>query len=291
MQLVILAAGMGSRFGGLKQIEPIDKCGNFIIDYSINDAIEAGFDDVVFIIKKEMEETFKSTIGKRFENKIHISYAFQENDIEGRVKPLGTAHAILSAKDKIKGNFMIINADDYYGKESYKLASDCIKSLKDNNYANIVFEAINTITENGSVKRGICFENESHELTSIAESSIIKTNDNRLFATTIDKKEGFYINNNQLVSMNMFIFTHDILNILDDEYKIFLDKNKNDLSICEFLIPSVVSKLVSQNKVNVKLLKTPSIWYGVTYKEDKEKVVNALKKMVDEGKYNDICNR
>lgn len=291
MQLVILAAGMGSRFGGLKQIEPIDKCGNFIIDYSINDAIEAGFDDVVFIIKKEMEETFKSTIGKRFENKIHISYAFQENDIEGRVKPLGTAHAILSAKDKIKGNFMIINADDYYGKESYKLASDCIKSLKDNNYANIVFEAINTITENGSVKRGICFENESHELTSIVESSIIKTNDNRLFATPLDKKEGFYINNNQLVSMNMFIFTHDILNILDDEYKIFLDKNKNDLSICEFLIPSVVSKLVSQNKVNVKLLKTPSIWYGVTYKEDKEKVVNALKKMVDEGKYNDICNR
>lgn len=291
MQLVILAAGMGSRFGGLKQIEPIDKCGNFIIDYSINDAIEAGFDDVVFIIKKEMEETFKSTIGKRFENKIHISYAFQENDIEGRVKPLGTAHAILSAKDKIKGSFMIINADDYYGKESYKLASDCIKSLKDNNYANIVFEAINTITENGSVKRGICFENESHELTSIVESSIIKTNDNRLFATPLDKKEGFYINNNQLVSMNMFIFTHDILNILDDEYKIFLDKNKNDLSICEFLIPSVVSKLVSQNKVNVKLLKTPSIWYGVTYKEDKEKVVNALKKMVDEGKYNNICNR
>ncbi len=291
MQLVILAAGMGSRFGGLKQIEPIDKCGNFIIDYSINDAIEAGFDDVVFIIKKEMEETFKSTIGKRFENKIHISYAFQENDIEGRVKPLGTAHAILSAKDKIKGNFMIINADDYYGKESYKLASDCIKSLKDNNYANIVFEAINTITENGSVKRGICFENESHELTSIVESSIIKTNDNRLFATPLDKKEGFYINNNQLVSMNMFIFTHDILNILDDEYKIFLDKNKNDLSICEFLIPSVVSKLVSQNKVNVKLLKTPSIWYGVTYKEDKEKVVNALKEMVDEGKYNNICNR
>ena len=291
MQLVILAAGMGSRFGGLKQIEPIDKCGNFIIDYSINDAIEAGFDDVVFIIKKEMEETFKSTIGKRFENKIHISYAFQENDIEGRVKPLGTAHAILSAKDKIKGNFMIINADDYYGKESYKLASDCIKSLKDNNYANIVFEAINTITENGSVKRGICFENESHELTSIVESSIIKTNDNRLFATPLDKKEGFYINNNQLVSMNMFIFTHDILNILDDEYKIFLDKNKNDLSICEFLIPSVVSKLVSQNKVNVKLIKTSSIWYGVTYKEDKEKVVNALKKMVDEGKYNNICNR
>lgn len=290
MQLVILAAGMGSRFGGLKQIEPIDKCGNFIIDYSINDAIEAGFDDVIFIIKKEMEETFKSTIGKRFENKIHISYAFQGNDIEGRIKPLGTAHAILSAKDKIKGNFMIINADDYYGKESYKLASDCMKSLKGNNYANIVFEAINTITENGSVKRGICFENEKHELTSIVESSIVKTNDNRLFATPLDKKEGFYINNNQLVSMNMFIFTHDILNILEDEYKIFLDENKNDLSTCEFLIPSVVSKLVNQNKANVKLIETPSVWYGVTYKEDKEKVVNALKKMVDEGKYNNICN-
>lgn len=290
MQLVILAAGMGSRFGGLKQIEPIDKCGNFIIDYSINDAIEAGFDDVIFIIKKEMEETFKSTIGKRFENKIHISYAFQGNDIEGRIKPLGTAHAILSAKDKIKGNFMIINADDYYGKESYKLASDCMKSLKGNNYANIVFEAINTITENGSVKRGICFENEKHELTSIVESSIVKTDDNRLFATPLDKKEGFYINNNQLVSMNMFIFTHDILNILEDEYKIFLDENKNDLSTCEFLIPSVVSKLVNQNKANVKLIETPSVWYGVTYKEDKEKVVNALKKMVDEGKYNNICN-
>ena len=291
MQLVILAAGMGSRFGGLKQIEPIDNCGNFIIDYSINDAIEAGFDNVVFIIKKEMEETFKNTIGKRFENRIHISYAFQKNDIEGRIKPLGTAHAILSAKDKIKGNFMIINADDYYGKESYKLASDCMKSLRGNNYANIVFEAINTITENGSVKRGICFENSNHELTSIVESSIIKTNDNRLFAIPLDKKEGFYIHNNQLVSMNMFIFTHDILNILEDEYKTFLEENKNDLSICEFLIPSVVSKLVSQNKANVRLIKTPSIWYGVTYKEDKEKVVNALRKMVDEGKYNNICSK
>lgn len=296
MELVILAAGMGSRFGSLKQIEPIDDYGNFIIDYSIYDAIEAGFDSVTFIIKKEMLNDFKNTIGKRIEKRIKIKYAFQElDDIppqfncpEKRIKPWGTAHAIRSIKNVVNDHFVIINADDYYGKDSFKVAAKYLSNLsKDENgkYANVVYEASNTLTENGSVKRGVCYGNENNYLLKMIESSILKNENGKIIATPLEKNESFEILSNQYVSMNMFIFTKDILVHLDNKLEVFLTNNKDNLLTCEYLIPDVVSELIEEKKASVKLIPTISKWYGVTYLQDKEKVVKALKEMVQKGYY------
>lgn len=291
MELVILAAGMGSRFGGLKQIEPMDAYGNFIIDYSIYDAIEAGFDSVTFIIKKEMLEDFKNTIGKRIEKRINVKYAFQElSDIpsnyivpDTRIKPWGTAHAIRSIRNVVDDHFVIINADDYYGKDSFKVAAKYLSNLSKHDtgkYANVVYEASNTLTDNGSVKRGVCLANKDMFLTEMIESSIIKNDQNKIIATPLEKKESFEILPNQPVSMNMFIFTKDILIHLDKNFEKFLEENKNNLEKSEFLIPDVVSELIKENKASVKLIPTTSRWYGVTYLKDKESVVKALEEMV-----------
>ena len=296
MELVILAAGMGSRFGGLKQIEPIDEYNNFIIDYSIYDAIEAGFNSVTFIIKKEMYADFKETIGKRIESKIKVKYAFQELDDlpEGftlpinRSKPWGTAHAILSARNVIEDNFIIINADDYYGKDAYKVAANYLRNLKDNNngaYANVVYQVKNTITENGSVKRGLCLVDDNKNFKEMVESSIEKDSNGIINATSLDDpNRTFILNGNEPVSMNMFVFTKDILKHLENKFITFLKENINDNS-SEYLIPTVVSELFNENKASLTLLNTSSIWYGVTYKEDKKEVVNALKELVDNKQY------
>lgn len=295
MELVILAAGMGSRFGGLKQIEPMDEYGNFIIDYSIYDAIEAGFDSVTFIIKKEMYDDFKNTVGKRIEKKIKVKYAFQELDNlptpftcpKDRKKPWGTGHAILSIKGIVNDNFVIINADDYYGKDAYVVAYNYLSSLNKNDkglYANVTYKVENTLTENGSVKRGVCFENKEHKLIEIIESSIIKEND-QIVATSLENNKKFIIPNNQMVSMNMFVFTKDILNYLQEDFPKFLNENKDNILTCEYLIPSVVSNLINNGKASVKLLKTSSKWYGVTYANDKAQVVEKLKELVNQGYY------
>jgi len=297
MQLVILAAGMGSRFGGLKQMEPVDDFGNFIIDYSVYDAIEAGFDSVVFIIKHAIYEDFKNTIGKRLEGKIKVLYAFQELDKlpkgyklpEGREKPFGTAHAILCAKDVVSENFAMINADDFYGRDAFMVAAKYLKSLDKNakgKFANVVYQAANTMTENGSVKRGVCLGGENGYLKQIIESSIERVN-GKIVATPLDANiKPFTIKGDTDVSMNMFIFTKDIMDVLDREFPAFLDAslNKNPLK-CEYLIPDVASELNEQKKATIKLLNTSSVWYGFTYKEDKEKVVAALKSFVDKGEY------
>lgn len=297
MELVILAAGMGSRFGGLKQIEPMDEFGNFIIDYSIYDAIEAGFDSVVFIIKEEMYEDFKNTIGNRIASKIKTKYAFQKIDDlpdgykcpEKRSKPWGTAHAILAARDLIEDNFIIINADDYYGKDSYKVAANYLKNLDKNAkgaYANVVYQVANTITENGSVKRGVCFKDENGNFKEMVESSVERLNDGKILATSLDDPDRkFILNEDQDVSMNMFVFTKDILDHLVERFPKFIDDNKNNELSCEYLIPTVVSELFEEGKVSLKLLSTDSIWYGVTYQEDKKEVVNALKELVDNNLY------
>ena len=296
MQLVILAAGMGSRFGGLKQMEPMDDYGNFILDYSVHDAIRAGFDSVIFIIKREHLEIFRETIGKRVEPLIKTEYAFQDlNDLpegfkcpEGREKPWGTAHAILAARKLIKDNFIIINGDDYYGQKTYEVAANYLRSLpkdSEGKYANIAFDVANTLAENGSVKRGVCFYDEKHFLTKMIESSVYKDEKGVIQAEPLDKNEKpFVCVPGQLVSMNLFAFSKDIIARLEEQLPVFLKENINNLK-AEFLIPDEVSRLVGEGKASLKLISTPDVWYGVTYREDKPSVVKALKELTDKGLY------
>lgn len=286
MELVVMAAGMGSRFGGLKQIEPIDEEGNFIIDYSIYDAIKCGFDKIIFIIKKENYDIFKNTIGKRLEKHIKTEYAFQEipKTILNRTKPLGTGHAVLSAKPNITSNFAVINADDFYGYDAISKMAEFLKHNKqENKYALVGYQAINTINKNNSVKRGICKIQNNH-LIEITESLIERENNN-LFATSIENNKGKQIiQDNQTVSMNLFGFTPKFLNLLNEEFNEFLIKNKNNLDSCEFFLPTVVSNLINKQMAQVLVLNTSSIWHGMTYKEDKQIVVNHLK-FLKEKKY------
>ena len=295
MQLVIMAAGMGSRFGGLKQMEPMDEANNFLLDYSIYDAKRAGFDSVVFIIKKDFYEDFKNTIGKRAEKIIKVEYAFQDlNDLpEGfkcpadREKPWGTAHAIYAARDLIKENFIVVNGDDFYGKETYEVAYKYLNSLpKDSKgaYAIVAFEAKNTMTENGAVKRGVAFEDEKGNLAKLIESSIYKKENGMIACEPLDGATPFEVKPSQLVSMNLFAFDKNLIDELRVRFPVWLKENIN-VPKAEFLIPTVVDELVYENKATVRLLSTPSVWFGVTYKEDKPGVVKALKELVDKGVY------
>ena len=295
MQLVIMAAGMGSRFGGLKQMEPMDKAGNFLLDYSIYDAKRAGFDSVVFIIKHDFEKEFKETIGKRVEGMIKVEYAFQDlNDIpegfkvpEGREKPWGTAHAIYAARNVIRDDFIIINGDDFYGRDAYEVAYKYLASLPKGSkgkYANVAFKVSNTMTENGSVKRGVCFEDKDHNLTKLVESSIDRNKEGKIIAAPLDGGEPFEVSDDTPVSMNLFAFNKDLIDHLGKRFPEWLKEHGNELK-SEYLIPSVVSKLVEEGKATLKLLSTDSVWFGVTYKEDKPGVVKALKELVDKGEY------
>ena len=290
MTLVIMAAGMGSRFGGLKQIEPVGPNGEFIIDYSIYDAIEAGFDKVVFIIKEENYNLFKETIGSRIEDKIDVEYVFQDikNVPEGviipkdRVKPLGTAHAILSCKGTVNEPFAVINADDFYGRDAYIKAANFLKE-DTTDYAMVGYIIGNTLTENGSVKRGYC-EQENGYLTNLIESSVYKEND-KVKIEPLDGREGFYASENDLVSMNMFCFRPDMLNYLDEHFIDFFNRNQNNLDKCEYLIPDVVFERIENDGLKVRVVDTDAVWHGVTYKEDKEDLVNCIKSLVEQGQY------
>lgn len=295
MQLVILAAGMGSRFGGLKQMEKMDEAGNFLLDYSVHDAKLAGFTSVIFVIKKAFYEAFKETIGKRVEKIIETHYAFQEMDDlpkgykvpEGREKPWGTAHAIYAARDLIKEDFIIINGDDYYGQQTYQVAANYLRGLKSNKegqYVNVAFKVANTMTENGSVKRGVCFYDKDLYLTKMIESSVERNAKGEVECTPLDGGDSFIVPDDQLVSMNLFAFSKDIIKRLDERFPAWLDKHGQTLKD-EWLIPSVVSELVEEGKASLKLLSTPDVWFGVTYKEDKDFVVASLKKLVEKGLY------
>ena len=285
--LVILAAGMGSRFGGLKQIAPLGPNGEFIIDYSIHDAIKAGFEKVVFIIKEENLDIFKETIGKRVEGKIKVEYAFQKIDIENvpseRVKPLGTAHAILCAKDYVDDAFMIINSDDYYGVDSYMKASKFLDSIKDYEYGLVGYKAINTITLNGEVKRGI-LKIDDGNVTKIEESKI-KMEDG-LYATPLNEDNYKPIDNDTLVSMNMLLFNRSIFSLIEKDLELFI--KESDLLKDEFLIPDVLERHIMSSDIKVKVIETDSTWYGVTYKEDSEFVKESLKKLHDNGTYKGV---
>ena len=290
MTLLILAAGMGSRFGGLKQMEPMGPNGEFIIDYSVYDAKKAGFNKIVFVIKEEMYEDFKNTIGKRVEDKIDVEYVFQKMedipvsiDFE-RVKPWGTGHAILECKDVINEPFAIINADDFYGRNSFIKAYQFLKNeINDKQFGLIGYRACNTITENGSVKRGVC-EIENNSLVGIDESSIERVDDHIHCKSLVDGKE-YDVELNRLVSMNMLLFTPKIFNYLEKDFVNFLNGMK-DKEKDEFLIPEVVDQHIKSGDVSVKVIETDSVWYGVTYKEDKDSVKDAINNLINIGEYN-----
>lgn len=291
MTLLILAAGMGSRFGGLKQIEPVGPNGEFIIDYSIYDAKLAGFDKVVFIIKEENYDIFKNTIGARFEKIIDVFYVFQKNDdvisliddTSFRVKPWGTAHAIFAARNLINDKFMIINADDFYGRESFNKMADFLNSSKDDEFAIVGYEVKNTITDSGSVKRGV-IEEENGYLIKLTESVIEKNNDDFL-ASPLNGSKSFAINKDRLVSMNMMGFSPKIFKYLEEGLIEFFNNNKDNLENCEYLIPDVVEKLTINKIVTTKIIHTNAIWLGMTYKSDKEFLVKEINRLIMEGVY------
>ena len=292
--LLILAAGMGSRFGGLKQIEPVGPNGEFIIDYSIYDAKQAGFTKVVFLIKEENYEIFKDTIGKRVEKQIETEYAFQKNDnlpeeyqelLKERTRPLGTAHAILCAKDKINEPFAIINADDFYGRDAYQKASNYLDTIKENEYGLVAYRLGNTLTPNGSAKRGVCEVTDNNELIKLTESKVTLKGE-IVEGESLETKEKFTTSKDTIASMNFLLFSTSLFKILEDKILEFLEANKDNLNDCEFLIPIVLNELLEEKTVKVNVLETNATWYGVTYKEDKEMVVNAINKLIEEGQYN-----
>lgn len=292
--LVILAAGMGSRFGGLKQIEPMGPSDEFIIDYSVYDAIKAGFNKIVFIIKRENYELFKETIGKRVEPHIKVEYAFQElNNLpkgwdipSGRMKPLGTAHAVLCAKDYVNEPFAMINSDDFYGRDAFIKAYEYLSNTDNDSskYGMIGYMVANTLTENGSVKRGVCEVDSNNYLKSITESKIEKI-DNEILASPLDGSDSFTVNSNDTVSMNFLLFTPSIFGYIEEGFSKFFIDNKEDLLTSEYLIPNVVSNLIKDGKASMKVIRTTASWHGVTYREDTPDVKNSIKKLVDEGEY------
>lgn len=295
--LVIMAAGMGSRYGGLKQIDPIDEQGHIIMDFSIYDAIRAGFEKVIFVIKRENEKDFKEVIGRRMEERIQVEYVFQELDAlpegysvpEGRTKPWGTAHAVLSCYGKVDGPFAIINADDYYGREGFQVIYDYLSSHQDDDkyrYAMVGYILENTLTDNGSVARGVCVTDANQFLVKINERTQIEKRDGGAAYTEDGGNTWISIPTGSIVSMNMFGFSESILEELHAGFPKFLDANLpvNPLK-CEYFIPTVVDELLKSGKATVKVLHSSDKWYGVTYKEDKAVVVQAVRDMKAKGLY------
>ena len=294
--LVILAAGMGSRFGGLKQIEPMGPNGEFIIDYSVYDAIKAGFNKIVFLIKRENYDLFKETIGARVEPYIKTEYAFQElNNLplgytlpSDRVKPLGAAHAVLCCKEKVHENFAMINSDDFYGRDAFIKAYEYLSKVDESSseYGMVGYKVANTLTENGSVKRGVCNVDNNGYLTNLTESKVERVN-NEIIASPLDGSKAFTVKDDDTVSMNFLLFTPSIFNYIEEGFPEFFDNNKDNLLTAEYLIPDVLSNLIKNNKASTKVIPTSANWYGVTYKEDTPGVKKAIQNLVDNHEYND----
>lgn len=291
--LVIMAAGIGSRFGeGIKQLTPVGPSGEIIMDFSIHDAIAAGFNKVIFIIRKDIEKDFKEIIGNRIEkicqaHNVEVGYCFQALDDlpegfsvpEGRTKPWGTGQAILAARNLIKEPFVVINADDYYGKEAFTLLHDFLEEgHQDHEFAMAGFILKNTLSDNGTVTRGICQVDQNGYLTDVKEThDIAKTPDGAAVnGTPLD------INSN--VSMNMWALSPAFIKTLEDGFVEFLNNNDNPLK-GEYLIPIYIGELLEQGKVSVKVLETKDKWFGVTYQEDKQSVIDSFKDLVDRGVY------
>jgi NDP-sugar pyrophosphorylase family protein len=287
-----MAAGMGSRFGGLKQIEPCGPNGEFIIDYSIYDAINSGFSKIVFVIKEENYKIFKETIISRIKTTIPVEVVFQKiEDVpsfvkipDTRVKPWGTAHAIYSAKDAITEPFLVINADDFYGQDAYRVAMEFLQNIKKRVYGIIGYEASKTITENGAVKRGVLITEKNDLLNSIIESSLVLDN-NEIICKPLNGSREFKIKPNALVSMNMLTFDLTIFPYLKDKLSNFFETNINNLESCECLIPDILDLAKKENYADVKILHTSSNWYGITYREDKKYLAEKINELINKGEY------
>ncbi|MFW5822475.1 MAG: nucleotidyltransferase family protein [Tangfeifania sp.] len=290
--LLILAAGMGSRFGGLKQVEPVGPNGEAIIDYSIFDAIRAGFGKVVFVIRESFADAFQEKFGDKLAGKIEVEYVFQELGNlpkgfklpEGREKPWGTAHAILVARDVINEPFCALNADDFYGFNAYKVMADFLKeSANPKEYSMVGYKLENTLSDFGSVSRGICQVNQNDELESIVETKKIFKRGDKIISEGPDGSEE-ELTGNETVSMNIWGFKTSIFPVLEEKFIQFL-RTEIDKPKSEMYIPSVVFEMINEGKATVKVLKTDSPWFGVTYKEDKPAVVNKIKSLIKKGYY------
>ena len=297
--LVVMAAGMGSRYGGLKQIDPVGNCGEAILDFSLFDAHKAGFETAVIIIKEEIKDDFMEMVGKRLEKcPMEIRYAYQElNKLpegytvpEGRTKPWGTSHAILCARNEIDGApFAVVNADDYYGQDAYKVIYDFLANNEEGekfSYCMVGYELAKTVTENGSVARGVCVTDENGYLADITERTRIEKYEGGIHFTEDDGATWTELTDETTVSMNLWGFTESFIDEAEATFPAFLDvvigKNPGK---AEFFLPSTVSKLLGENRATVKVLHSADKWYGVTYAADKPVVVAALKEMTDKGLY------
>ena len=290
--LVVMAAGIGSRFGGgIKQLEPVGPNGEIIMDYSIYDAIEAGFNKVVFVIRKDLEKDFDEIIGQRMKKKVHVEYAFQEIDnipeqykdtFKDRKKPWGTGQAILACKDLVHEPFLVINADDYYGKSAYQTAYDYLVQEHDSDVlpvSMVGFVLKNTLSDNGGVTRGICKVDDEHQLIDIVETHNIEKIDGKAVV------EGKEIDLDSVVSMNMWGLTPDFFNILETGFDEFLSALEASDLKSEYLLPTIIGDLLHKGKASVKVLKSHDEWFGVTYKEDKDFVKESILKLVENGVY------
>lgn len=296
--LVIMAAGMGSRYGGLKQIDPIDGHGNLIIDFSIYDAVEAGFEKVIFLIKKSIEKEFREQIGSRMEKHVETVYAYQELDRlpegyvcpEGRVKPWGTGHAVLCCAEELQGApFAVINADDYYGKSAFRTIFNQLSHMEDDekhHYTMVGYDLYKTLTEHGHVARGVCTVNEDGMLREIVERTRIEKHGDLAEYTEDDGACWTALPKGTIVSMNLWGFTPSILEELGNRFPPFLDSSlKSNPLKSEYFLPFVVDQLIREGRADVKVLHSADSWYGVTYREDKERVVKAVRGFKEAGMY------
>jgi len=289
LTLVVLAAGMGSRYGGNKQLDGIGPNGEIIMDYSIHDAIKAGFTKVVFIIRTDLKEAFENHYAERFQGKIKMEYAYQNEYTEhtaayeaNRKKPWGTTHAILAAKHLINEPFLVINADDYYGQESFAEAVDAIKNLKENEYLIMGYELVNTLSDHGTVNRGVCQVDGNMNLTGIKETLAIGKNGDEI--SYEEDGEKHVLAPDTYVSMNFWGFPPSVLPLFEEKFISFVKENNEDPK-SECFIPVEVDNLMAEGKASVKVVPTSASWLGVTYKEDKPFVVEGIKQMIAEGKY------
>ncbi|MBQ6563802.1 MAG: NTP transferase domain-containing protein [Clostridiales bacterium] len=295
ISLLIMAAGLGSRYGGDKQIDRIGPNGEILMEYSIHDAIEAGFDKVVFVIKPEMEAKFREMVGNKIAGKTAVHYAFQDYSSlpegfvppEGRTKPYGTVHAVLCAKNIIAEPFAVINADDYYGRDAFVAMAESLKSMQDKKAAAsmVAYDLHNTISANGTVTRGVCERDAQNHLVKVTETYKIQAAPDGTIRDYASDEQGRLLDPNALVSMNFWGFTPWFFEAAERKFREFLFRSHPDVMKCEYVLPTLVDELMREEHLQVDVLNTHAMWFGMTYREDREYVIHELKKLHDAGFY------